>query len=125
MNPDKKDIENQINELELASYQLINGLGLVNKALPELRKICNIYHVKKLELFGSAVKGPFSNTSDVDFLVRFKEIPLEDYFENYINLKITLEELFQRKVDLLEEQTLKNSYLIKSINKDKVMVYGE
>ena len=125
MNPEKKDIENQINEPELASYQLINGLGLVNKILPELRQICSTYHVKKLELFGSAVKGPFSNTSDVDFLVRFKEIPLEDYFENYINLKMSLERILQRKVDLLEEQTLKNPYLIKSINKDKVRVYGE
>lgn len=125
MNPEKKDIENQINEPELASYQLINGLGLVNKVLPQLRKICSTYYVKKLELFGSAVKGPFSNTSDVDFLVRFKAIPLEDYFENYINFKMSLERILQRKVDLLEEQTLKNPYLIKSINKDKVAIYGE
>jgi predicted nucleotidyltransferase len=51
-------------------------------------------------------------------------IPLEDYFENYISLQIFLENLFERKVDLLEEQTLKNPYLIQSINQDKVKIYG-
>jgi predicted nucleotidyltransferase len=96
----------------------------MNRVLPELRKICSLYHVKKLELFGSALKGPFSINSDIDFLVRFNSIPLEDYFENYINFKISLENLLGRKVDLLEEQTLKNRYLIESIDQDKLKLYG-
>ena len=124
MTPDEKNIENKVNEPKLVEYQLVNGFGLVNKKLPELTKICGSFHVQKLELFGSALKGPFLPKSDVDFLVRFKPIPLEDYFENYINLKITLENLLERKVDLLEEQTLKNPYLTKSINQDKLRIYG-
>lgn len=124
MIPDEKNIENKVNEPNLVEYQLANGLGLVNKKLPELTKICASFHVQKLELFGSALKGPFLPKSDVDFLVSFKPIPLEYYFENYINLKITLENLLERRVDLLEEQTLKNPYLIKSINQDKLRIYG-
>ena len=124
MNFKKEITENQVNEPELAEYQLVNGLGLINKELPELRKICQSFKVRKLELFGSALKGPFTQKSDVDFLVGFKTMPLEDYFENYINLKISLENLLGRKVDLLEEQTLKNPYLIRSINQDKLKIYG-
>jgi len=124
MNSDKKFTDDQLNEPELASYQLTNGLGLMNRVLPELRKICSLYQVKKLELFGSALKGPFSINSDIDLLVRFNSIPLENYFENYINFKISLENLLSRKVDLLEEQTLKNRYLIESIDQDKLKLYG-
>lgn len=125
MNPEKNNIDNQLNEPELASYELINGLGIINNLLPKLREICNLYHVQKLELFGSAVKGPFTQKSDVDFLVRFSSIPLEDYFENFINFKISLEKLLSRKVDLLEEQTLNNPHLIESINRDKLRIYGK
>lgn len=123
MCPEKNNIDNQLNEPELASYELINGLGLINKVLPKLREICNLYHVQKLELFGSAVKGPFTQKSDVDFLVRFSSIPLKDYFENFINFKISLEKLLIRKVDLLEEQTLNNPHLIESINRDKLRIW--
>lgn len=122
-----KHIENnnQVNEPELATFNLVNGLGLINRVLPELRKICEQFHIQKLELFGSALKGPFSQKSDVDFLVSFNPIPLEDYFENYINLKISLEKLLDRKIDLLEEQTLKNPYLIESIKNNHLKVYGK
>lgn len=122
-----KQIENnnQVNEPELATFNLVNGLGLINRVLPELRKICEQFHIQKLELFGSALKGPFSQKSDVDFLVSFNPIPLEDYFENYINLKISLEKLLDRKIDLLEEQTLKNPYLIESIKNNHLKVYGK
>lgn len=41
-----------------------------------------------------------------------------------MNLKENLKELFGREVDLLEEQTLKNPILIKSINKSKELIYG-
>ncbi len=125
MNSENKDIENQVNEPELASYALINGLGLINKTLPELREICSLYHVARLDLFGSALKGPFSKKSDIDFLVKFSPVPLEDYFENFINFKISLEKLLGRKVDLIEKQTLKNRYLIESIENNHLKVYGK
>jgi predicted nucleotidyltransferase len=71
MTSDKKNIENQVIEPQLAEYQLINELGLVNNKMPELIRICKSHNVQKLELFGSAVKGPFSSKSDVDLLVQF------------------------------------------------------
>lgn len=90
----------------------------------ELKLLCSAHHVDKLYLFGSAIHGNFSMNSDVDFLVKFKAIDLVKYFDNYIGLKEKLEKLFERKVDLIEEQTLKNPILINSINKSKELVYG-
>ena len=59
------------------------------------------------------------------FLVKFGKIRLYDYSDNYFDLKEAFEKLFKRNVDLLEIQTLKNPYLIESINENKILVYGQ
>ena len=89
-----------------------------------LNKLCINYNVEKMYLFGSVLNSNFNKDSDVDLLVKFKEIELTEYFDNYINFKEKLVELFGREVDLLEEQTLRNPILIKSINSSKELVYG-
>jgi len=75
-------------------------------------------------LFGSALNSNFNKESDVDLLVKFKVIELSKYFDNYMDFKEKLENLFGRKVDLVEEQTLRNPILINSINKSKELIYG-
>lgn len=117
-------IKKEVNEPVISDYQLKNGLGLINQYAVSFNDLCASHKVESLYVFGSAVKGPFKANSDYDFLVKFKYMPLEDYFENYIDLKLKLESLFDRKVDLVEEQTLQNSFLIESIEKNKVKVYG-
>ena len=97
---------------------------LIDKNIESLKKLCILYNVEKMYLFGSALTPNFTDESDIDFLVKFKSIELSEYFDNYLNFKQKLETLFNREVDLLEEQTLKNPILIKSINKSKELVYG-
>ena len=92
--------------------------------IENLNKLCINYNVEKMYLFGSVLNSNFNKDSDVDLLVKFKEIELVAYFDNYINFKEKLVELFGREVDLLEEQTLRNPILIKSINSSKELVYG-
>ena len=92
--------------------------------IENLNKLCINYNVEKMYLFGSVLNSNFNKNSDVDLLVKFKKIELSEYFENYINFKEKLVELFGRDVDLLEEQTLRNPILIKSINSSKELVYG-
>ena len=86
--------------------------------------LCDTYHVDKLFVFGSAMTDKFSSTSDIDFLVKFKSFEITLYFDNYMFLKQELKTLFNREIDLLEEQTLKNPILINSINKNKALIYG-
>jgi len=97
---------------------------LIDNNIESLKRLCNIYNVDKMYLFGSALTPNFTEKSDIDFLVKFKPIELSQYFENYIDFKENLQSLFGREVDLLEEQTLRNPILIKSINRSKELVYG-
>jgi predicted nucleotidyltransferase len=80
--------------------------------------------VDKLYLFGSAAKGDLMPLSDVDFLVKFRDFNLKYYFENFLTLKGSLADILKRKVDLVEQQALKNPVLIRSIEKNKILVYG-
>jgi predicted nucleotidyltransferase len=77
-----------------------------------------------LYLFGSILGTNFTDNSDIDFLVKFKNIELLKYADNYFDLKFSLEELFNRPVDLLEEQTIKNPYFLEELNETKQLIYG-
>ncbi len=97
---------------------------VITSNIESIRKLCNAHYVETMYVFGSALNSNFNDESDIDFLVKFKEIDLAEYFNNYMDFKLKLESLVGRKVDLLEEQTLKNPILIQSINRSKEMVYG-
>ena len=96
----------------------------LDKNRDDIKKLCTRYNVEKMYLFGSALNSNFNTKSDIDFLVKFKSIELSTYFDNYMNLKEKLEKLFGRKVDLVEEQTLRNPILINAIDKSKELIYG-
>jgi uncharacterized protein len=96
---------------------------LIENALAEISKFSEKHHVDKLYLFGSATQPTFTDTSDIDFLVTFKEIPILDYADNFFDFKFELEDLFNRKIDLISEKSLTNPYLIKSINRTKILLY--
>ena len=89
-----------------------------------VKALCKTYNVETLYLFGSVTNDNFSEKSDIDLLVQFKKIDLARYFMNYITLKEKLKSILKREIDLIEEQTLKNPILIKSINKNKELIYG-
>jgi uncharacterized protein len=62
------------------------------------------YQVKHLSLFGSAAKNELTPSSDIDILVEFECSPS---FDEYMDLKIFLEDLFKRKVDVVPADTLR------------------
>jgi predicted nucleotidyltransferase len=99
-------------------------MGIVDGNREDLRMLCTLYNVEKMYLFGSALNSNFNKESDIDLLVTFKSIELSKYFDNYMDFKESLEKLFGRDVDLVEEQTLRNPILINSINKSKELIYG-
>ena len=83
-------------------------MGIVDRNIEDLKRLCKIYNVEKMYLFGSALNSNFNKESDVDLLVKFKVIELSKYFDNYMDFKEKLENLFGHEVDLVEEQTLRN-----------------
>ena len=75
--------------------------------------------------FGSVLTPNFNRKSDVDLIVDFKEIDVKDYADNYFNFKFSLQDILNRRVDLLEDQAIKNPYFKEELNKKKVIVYKE
>jgi predicted nucleotidyltransferase len=101
-------------------------IALVKNKMQEIQHVCKKHHVLSLYLIGSATKeDKFIASSDIDFLYRFKkeEINEMDYADNYFSLLFTLQDLLNRKVDLVAEDKMHNPYFIDSINKAKQIVY--
>jgi predicted nucleotidyltransferase len=63
------------------------------------------YHVKRIGVFGSFARGGGKEGSDVDVLIEFEED--HETFDNYMELKYFLEDLFGRKVDLVTADALR------------------
>lgn len=70
---------------------------------PRLKEIIERNGVRRLRFFGSCVTGDTSAESDVDVLVVLDEG--RDLLD-LVGLKLELEELFNRKVDVVEEDGL-------------------
>lgn len=92
---------------------------------PEIERLCKTHKVKSLFAFGSVLTDKFNQESDIDLLVDFSKIGVEDYADNYFDFKFALQDIFKRPIDLLEQKALKNPYLIKSIDREKRLIYGQ
>ncbi len=100
-------------------------LQLIDVKRKEIAKLCRRFHVRRLELFGSAARGDFDlERSDVDFLVEFDTDPRAQSFAAYFGLKEALEALLERRVDLVEAGAVTNPYLRASIERSREQVFG-
>ena len=99
-------------------------MNIVEQNISGVYDLCKQHNVKNMYLFGSILTKKFTSNSDVDFLVCFDNVDLPQYFNNYMDFKEKLERLLNRPVDLLEEQTLNNPVLRRSIERNKKLIYG-
>jgi len=74
-------------------------MQLLEQKVSEIRK----FGVSRIGLFGSWVRGEEKPESDIDVLVEF----VHPNFDQYMELKFFLEELFKRDVDLVLADSLK------------------
>lgn len=99
-------------------------MNLISQHQATLLELCNRYKVKTLYAFGSVLSNNINKDSDIDLIVHFKDIPVKDYADNYFDFKYSLQNIFNRPVDLLEEQAIKNPYFSIVVNQTKQLVYG-
>lgn len=90
----------------------------------EIITLCEKYKVKSLYAFGSVLTDYFNDESDIDLIVDFKKINIEEYADNYFDFKFSLEDILHRPIDLLEEKAIKNPYFKQSIDSKKQLIYG-
>ncbi|MBI3996605.1 MAG: nucleotidyltransferase family protein [Candidatus Omnitrophica bacterium] len=89
------------------------------RRLAQQRRAVQQLGVRRLGLFGSIARGEETSTSDVDVLVELER----NSFDAYMDLKFFLEELLQRRVDLVLADTVKPR-LRERILKETVYVPG-
>ena len=74
-------------------------MKLIERHIKSIAALCRKYKVNRLFVFGSV-------------------------FDNYFDFKYSLQDLFGREVDLVEEQTIRNPYFRKSVDSTKQQIYG-
>ena len=99
-------------------------MELIKQNMHIIKSLCKKHNVAQLFVFGSILNENFDNDSDIDFIVNLNNISLEQYADNYFNLKFSLEDLLKRDVDLLEDKAIKNPYFRTSIDSTKRLLYG-
>lgn len=91
----------------------------------KLAEVCQRWRIAELELFGSVLRDDFRESSDVDFLVTF--VPGTPWsLLDLARLKLELEDLLGRSVDLIEKPALRrhhNPWLRHSILQESKRVY--
>ena len=91
----------------------------------EIAQLCRRYHVRRLELFGSAVGNGFDpQRSDVDFLVEFEPLAEGQHADAYFGLRESLESLLSRPVDLVMTRAIRNPYFLKAIEPTRTLLYA-
>lgn len=74
----------------------------------ELAELCRRFHVRRLDVFGSAARGDFDPArSDLDFLVEFSVE--DDALAHFVDFKEALEAVLARRVDLVDRKAIEGS----------------
>lgn len=100
-------------------------MHLITDNLQKIIALCHKYKVKTLYVFGSILTPRFNDNSDVDFLAKFQreDDPLVAG-ENRIQFYIHLTELMGRKIDLVDEDCIRNPYFREELEETKQLIYG-
>lgn len=87
-------------------------------------ELCRAHKVDKIYAFGSSITNQFDpKTSDIDVVVKVDIDDPADRGEALLSLWDKLETFFNRKVDLLTEDSIRNPYLKSSIDRTKKLIY--
>ena len=104
--------------------RLLKMNRIVTDKIDELRKLCLVFNVKSMYVFGSVCTDKFNENSDIDILISFDDLSIEQYTDNYFELHYKLQDLFGRDIDLLTERSLSNPYFIQGLEKTKQLIYA-
>lgn len=102
----------------------MNLKASIQYRMAEFLSLCKTHNVKKLYAFGSSVTNQFDeDSSDIDLLIEIDADDPIERGESLISIWDKFEQFFQRKVDLLTDNSIKNPILRKNIDATKVLIY--
>jgi predicted nucleotidyltransferase len=89
----------------------------------KIAKFCRRWQVQELALFGSVLRPDLTSESDVDVLVTFAPEAQISQFD-MAQMRIELQGIFNRPVDILEKDALRNPFRKREILKSAQVVYA-
>ena len=90
----------------------------------QISALCVDLLVRELRLFGSALSGRFNPAkSDIDIMVEFFEPEAPGIADRFMALALALERIFQRPVDLVTKQAIKNPIFRDTVEKTSQPLY--
>jgi len=91
----------------------------------EIAELCRTHHVRRLAVFGSAVRDDFDpEKSDVDLLVEFTADVQTNYSRNFFSLEEDFVRLFGKDVDLVASDSVQNPYILRRIREQQERLYA-
>ncbi len=100
-------------------------MNIIENHKSQIKKLCKQYRVKSFSAFGSVTRKDFNIHSDIDFVVDFNEDDPFQYTDLYFQFKESLQNLFKRDIDLIEERAIKNKFFRKELDETKIPIYGQ
>lgn len=99
----------------------------LNKKLPEIvlqkkekiEELCRNYNIRLLGLFGSFVRGDYTEDSDIDILVKFGDTKS---LLQLVHLENVMTDLLGRKTEIVELEAIQEK-LKKYVTNEAVIVY--
>ncbi|ERF60882.1 nucleotidyltransferase family protein [Treponema socranskii] len=96
-----------------------NGIYLTHE---DLDYIISKYNIKEISVFGSSIRNDFTNESDVDFLIEFKNSEKISLFD-ILDIQDYLQNITKRNVDIVEPAGLVNPYRREAIMNSREPLY--
>lgn len=93
----------------------------ISNMIPRMQRFFEAQPVNRAYLFGSFSRGEGKPDSDVDIMVDLDKTKPIGLFQ-YVTMKLDLQELLHREVDLVEREELL-PFAQESANRDKVLIY--
>jgi predicted nucleotidyltransferase len=88
----------------------------------KISEFCRRWGVVEFSLFGSALRADFRPDSDVDVLVTFSRDAQISLFD-LVQMKLDLEKIFHRPVDIIEKDALENPFRKREILRTAQVIY--
>lgn len=99
-------------------------MKLIELNMNQIEALCRKYKVAKLWVFGSILTPRFNDDSDIDLSVIFHYDQIKDLFLTFFDFIEELQNLLGRKIDLIDETSVKNPYFRRELDRTKQLIYG-
>ena len=93
-----------------------------NLSQEKIKKFCKRYNIKKMSLFGSALRNELTSDSDIDILVEFDKENIPSYFDLYEMEQELSQYINGREVDIRTPDDL-SRYFRKEVMQTAEVLY--